>query len=297
MTDLDILEKLQNGTFRFDATFGEIAAAGSSPFSVLCNSVPKSGTYLLMELVKTAGLWTDIEHHGYTSGICRVRGDGYIETERKVPALLWASALKAGYNVAAHVEYSPFFEEYILNSPRHKMLFIIRDPRDLVISWVDFVYNFPGYSLMGRTNAYLRDRGAACYPTDEGKIDSTIDGLPNSGIVNFIPWIDSPACLTIRFEDLYSELNDFVDEKPTIERICAYLEIPRAAVGSFRSALGKGLTTSSRTKKIGAYHDRMNDSHFLKLQEEEFQKLVLSFGYEATPDLGAKAQIDQGEGS
>jgi hypothetical protein len=71
-----------------------------------------------------------------------------MDTARAIPARLWASALEKGYLCASHVEYERYLEHHFLSRKEHKMLFIIRDPRDLVISWVDFVYNSSSYIKM-----------------------------------------------------------------------------------------------------------------------------------------------------
>jgi hypothetical protein len=167
--------------------------------------VPKAGTYLLVELVKALGGHVDVGYHTYSSSISRVHADGSFDYERAVPAPAWASALNPGYLCASHTEYCPHLEQYFLGRKEHKMLFIVRDPRDLVISWVDFVYNSASYPKMRRWNAYLREAGTAAHPDDASQISSCIRALLKSGIQNFMSWIDSPACLTVRFEELYSE--------------------------------------------------------------------------------------------
>lgn len=287
LENLLLLQSIRGGTFTASKIFADLPPAGVSPYAVICNSVPKSGTYLLTEMLKATGLWAGLGHHAYTRGLSRVRSDGVLETERKIPALQWLNALPNGYSCPAHVEYSPYIEDYLLSSPRHKMLFIIRDPRDLVISWVDFVYNSEAYRQMGPLNAYLREAGSTSFPTDEGRIGITIENLPKSGIGNFVPWIDSPACCTIRFEELYAALiGEGADASAgtVLERICGFLEIPRQHGASFAAALGRGLTASARAEKIDVYRRRMTAANLALLQHAEFQKLVLSFGYAATPD-------------
>ena len=261
-----------------------------SPYYVICNSVPKAGTYLLVELVKALGRHVDVGYHTYTSSIARVHKDGRMDTARAVPARLWASALEKGYLCASHVEYEPYLEHYFLSRKEHKMLFIVRDPRDLVISWVDFVYNSSSYVKMRKWNEVLRQRGKRSHPTDAAQITSTIKSLPTSGIMNFLSWIDSPACLTVRFEDLYLKLTDPTRiDHPILGDICDYLEIPRRQPRELREVLGAGLTASGREQKIEIYRRRMSEEHFRMLREEQFQKMVVEFGYEATPDFDAAA--------
>ncbi len=261
-----------------------------SPHYVICNSVPKAGTYLLVELVKAFGAHVDVGYHTYASSIAKVHEDGRMDTARAVPARLWAAAIERGYLCASHVEYDPHLEHYFLSRKEHKMLFIIRDPRDLVISWVDFVYNSSSYITMRKWNEVLRKRGKSSHPTDAAQITSTIESLPISGIMNFLAWINSPACLTVKFEDLYLELIDPTKtDHPILERICDYLEIPRRRPNELRGILGAGLTASGREQKVEIYKRRMSEEHFRMLREEQFQRIVVEFGYEATPDIDAIA--------
>jgi hypothetical protein len=266
----------------------------ASPFYVICNSVPKAGTYLLVELLKALGGHVDIGYHCYTSSISKVHRDGSFDSERKIPAPLWSSSLNPGYLCAAHVEYDALYERQLLSCKHHKMLFIIRDPRDLVVSWVDFVYNSSSYAKMRKWNEELRERGKLSYPDDASQITSTIRSLPSSGIAKYLSWIDSPACLTVRFEDLYAELvgkttNDF----PVLSGICDYLEISRRCPKDLIGVVGSGLTESGRGKKVGIYKDRMSPKHSAMLLDEDFQRLVVEFGYTPTPRLPdtAKAKV------
>ena len=285
--NLLLLQSIRSGTFETRPLFADLPAAGTSPHAVICNSVPKSGTYLLTEMLKATGLWADLGHHANTRGLIRVRPDGARETGRKIPALLWAHAMPNGFSCPAHIEYSPYVEDYLLSSSRHKMLFIIRDPRDLVISWVDFVYGSESYGRMSPLNGYLRASGSASFPTDEARIGVTIENLPKTRISDFVPWINSPACHTIRFEELYAELTRSEigpSVGPVLEGICDFLEIPRRNSASFVAALGRGLTSSGRAQKVGIYRQRMTDANLALLRQSDFQKLVLSFGYDTGAD-------------
>jgi hypothetical protein len=78
--------------------------------------------------------------------------------------------------------------------------------------------------------------------------------------MSFLSWIDSPACLTIRFEDLYLELADPTrTDHPVLDGICDYLEVPRRQPRELRDVLGAGLTASGREQKIEIYKRRMSD--------------------------------------
>jgi Sulfotransferase domain len=283
---LELFREIELGTLQNRHVFADVPPAGASPYCVICNAVPKSGTYLLVELVKALGGHVDIGYHTYSSSISKVHANGSLDCERAVPAPLWASALNPGYLCASHTEYCPHLEQYFLGRKQHKMLFIVRDPRDIVVSWVDFVYHSTAYTNMRKWNAYLRNAGMAAHPDDASRISSTIASLPQSGIQNYMSWLDSPACLTIRFEQLYAELNEkdpSVVAFPVLHGICDYLELPRKSPSEIAGVVGRGLTSSGKIAKVGAYRNRMTPEHFYLLCNETFQKLVVEFGYEPTP--------------
>jgi hypothetical protein len=282
----ELFREIASGTLQNQHVFVDVPSPGKSSSYVICNSIPKAGTYLLVELVKSLGGHVDVGYHTYSSSISRVHPDGSLDYERGVPAPLWASALKAGYLCASHTEYCPHLEQYLLGRKEHKMLFIVRDPRDIVISWVDFVYHSAAYPKMRSWNGFVREAGTVAHPNDASQISSCITALPQSGFQSFMSWLDSPACLTVRFEALYSELvedDPSVVEFPVLHGICDYLDLPRKSPSELAGALGRGLTSSGRMEKVGVYRHRMTPAHFALLRNEAFQKLVVECGYEPTP--------------
>jgi hypothetical protein len=100
------------GTVQNSHVFSDVAPAGISRSYVICNSIPKAGTYLLVELVKALGGHIDLGYHAYSSSISKVHPDGSFDYERAVPAPLWASALIPGYLCASHTEYCPHLEQF-----------------------------------------------------------------------------------------------------------------------------------------------------------------------------------------
>jgi hypothetical protein len=251
---------------------------GSSPFSLIVNAVPKAGTYLLLETIKNFNTFKDVGHHVYTEGMRKLRPDGSFEAERHVPALMWASALRRGLMCAAHLEFDAVIEQYLIARADSKMIFIIRDPRDLVVSWVDFVFSSRAYSRMTARNAYEQSEAVATYPNDEDRISASIEGLLMSDVADYIPWINSRACLTVKFEDLYSELSG-ESEGTLVDTIADYLEVSRPTKQSMLSVLGRGITSSDRASKVGVFRERMTPNHLARIGKPDFRRLIFDFGY------------------
>jgi hypothetical protein len=94
---LKLFRELSLGSVQNEHVFVDVPPAGKSLFYVVCNAIPKSGTYLLVELMRALGGHVDIGYHTYSSSISKVRSDGSFDYGRIIPAPLWDSALKGGY--------------------------------------------------------------------------------------------------------------------------------------------------------------------------------------------------------
>ena len=251
----DLLRELALGAVPNRHVFVDVPPAGTSASYVICNAAPKSGTYLLVELVKALGRHIDVGYHTYSSSISRVRADGAFDHERAVPALLWASALDRGYLCASHTEYCPYLEQYFLTRKEHKMLLIVRDPRDIVISWVDFVYNSSVYPNMRRLNAYLRQAGTLRIPTTHSNflLHPVAGGVRHQELSELAGFSGVPNG---EIQKLNCQLTDHDPAKvdfPILHRICDYLDVPRKLPKEIAGVLGSGLTASSRSGKVGVY--------------------------------------------
>lgn len=276
-------EMLKNNLLNLDNVFGASVKQGPSPFYLICNSVPKAGTYLLVELAKFLQQHEDCGFHLYSNGIGRRSSDGRFDQIRKIPPLISTSALKPGMTCAAHLEYSWLLEQHFMSRMDHKMLFIIRDPRDLIISWVDFTYSSPSFARMRAWNAYAQQKATESYTTDADRIAASIEGLLGLGLERYFPWINSPACHPLKFEDIFSELQSASSHPtPCLDSLFEYLEIAKDKQTQVASVLGRGLTASDRTEKIGIYKHRMNSDHIARIKQSDFQRLVIEFGYQPT---------------
>jgi Sulfotransferase domain len=275
--DAVVLANLGSLPVTTDSVFGA-QARGASPHALLLNSVPKAGTYLLLEVMKAFGGFNDCRHHTYTESIRKLNDDGSFDEERVMPALEWLAALAPGLMCVSHLEYGSFVEQYLINRKDLKVVFIVRDPRDIVISWVDFVFESKSYAQMTAWNAFQQQQGRIHQPSDEERITASIEGLLNSDIRQFIPWINSPACLTIKFEDLYQAVNG--GNYHVLDRLADYLEISRKRSSELGESLGRGLTSSGRADKIGVFRHRMNEVQLERIRQPDFHRLVLEFGYD-----------------
>ena len=269
---LATLRALHEGTLSTDCVFGS-APVGDAPIRLICNSLPKAGTYLLLELVKRAG-FADVGFHLNTDHIEKRTADEQTEQPRYMPSVLQVAALKTGQAAPAHLHYSFVLENYLLSQSDVRTLFIIRDPRDLVISWVDFVFSSAAYRST-RWNTYRQMLAREQHATDDARISSSIEGLLGMGLQHYLPWLDSSACLTIRFEELLANLSQ--GGGPVLDRIALYIGRP---LGDLSNLLGRSRTASGRPVQVGIYKHRMNEHHLQRTARADFAELIIKFGYE-----------------
>jgi hypothetical protein len=266
---LELFREINPGRVHDRAGFPDAPPAGHSASYVICNGVPGSDTRLLVELVKALGGHANLGCHTGDASIRSVSVNSAYDDDRSFPTPpLWVSALRGGYVCGSHTAYCPHLEQYLLQRKQHKMLFLVRDPRDLAVM---------------RTPK--PEAGSAAHLDDASQIASSIVSLPGSGIHNYMSWLDSPACLTVQLERLYAELSEInrsTTSSPVLDDICDYLALPRPTASELASAIGRDLLSSQITQ-IGAYRSRMTPRHVDLLRGEPFQKLVVEFGYEPTP--------------
>ncbi|MCJ7602652.1 MAG: sulfotransferase domain-containing protein [Desulfobulbaceae bacterium] len=176
---------------------------------VLLNSIPKAGTHLLERALEQLPL---IRNAGRRTLIAPDHIDQ--KTLRKI------SSTRKGQFLNAHLPaYQPLLE--IINELDIKVLFMIRDPRDVVLSRLKYITN------IDRTHKKFEHLKRI--ENDDELIKGSICGIP--GILapvyeiyeRFAPWLSHKNVLVCRFEELIGEkgggqkvdqekiLNDLID--------------------------------------------------------------------------------------
>lgn len=167
----------------------ELACSKNGP-KVLLNSMPKAGTNLLSQLMRmlpgTVPRWS---YH-------------IDETLPGIERQLRAG--RQGQVISAHLPWNHHLSE-LVSDLDYRILFMVRDPRDVAISNVNYVTRMdlahPLHEILKRL------------PDDDARLSVLIDPpeevlavLPeiwrNQGLSTFLPWLDEPNCLLVRFEDL-----------------------------------------------------------------------------------------------
>lgn len=159
---------------------------------ILVNSVPKSGTNLLKQAMTPFGPYQG--HFGMYDG-----SSGKKWGHAALVSILEGLADQEGY-VTCHLHWRPEFEE-VIRSSGMKVIYLYRDPRDMVVSHAHYVKKTASHSLHG---VYKELGLQAC-------IRLSMSGMPNErrfefpDIANrYLPYLGwrQPGYYRLQFEDV-----------------------------------------------------------------------------------------------
>lgn len=243
-----------------------------APFFV--NTIPKSGSHLLRQLLMgLPGVNHNWDDHWYFEG----HPHQIQEHKRRLKTL---QKNECGFG---HVFHS---EEWLtmLNDLRMKRIFLYRDPRDVVVSYVYYVINTLQtdvfYPYLSRCSSQL-DRYRAII---EGFQDGAISrpGI-KEWYERFMKWAEDDQALVIKFEDLIGKHN--VKE---YERVITYL-YPSINDDSIIQLLIKGMKDNVKPKesltfrkgKVGSWRDEFNEE-LKQVMRKHAGQLLIDLNYETS---------------
>ena len=253
---------------------------------VICNSFPKSGTHLLMDVVsKMNGLckWNGIISIQSNSG--RMNTLNHIKYKYQ--------SVKYGNLIRSHLSYSDEIKS-ILESRKHKRFFIYRDPRSVVCSHANWLLNEP--------LNYLHDYYKNTLITFEERINCSIlgkpIGIPFGSNISLIPfsdcfnmykqWIFDENTFSVKFEDLVGVRGGGCEHKrfKTIKAMYDFLEIEidEKTIKKLHDSL-KSNTNQSHTfrkgqgGKISTWKNKFTPLNKI-IFKENLGDLLIELGYE-----------------
>ena len=251
------------------------AANGRSP--VLLTSVPKAGTHLLQKAYEALS--------GRHDAIQRLHREGVLEHVTQALPGSWGGRapvtalqlytpsreilercleLADDEYLRTHLTFTPEHEE-VLAAHGCRVVFVLRDPRDQLVSRVHYTYDqrayFPGLEGLAPDELLLRLIGR-----DGEDHDDLLSGFlfyggpPGDRDVShvrelyelYLPWRTSPICLTVRFEDLVGPEGGGSAER----RLAAVSAIARhcgiAATAARLQEIAGGLFGGTATFRVGS---------------------------------------------
>jgi len=260
---------------------------GPADFPVLVNSLPKSGTHLLIEILNYLSVTKHVNVHllDYSYEI------QYSPPRDDVRVLCYIKyalrKLRKGQHVGAHITYSPIIDREIKRNGI-VAFFMYRDPRDVVTSYMRFVTYSEKYAFHMKDSRKFQKFMQENFKSDEERLTYIIKNIMGPDyFMSYLKWIDcSQNVIPIRFENLYEELIR-CKEDPTlgenIKMVVRKMGLnPDSIVSSdlYKNVFGKGRTFSSISKKIGQYKEYFKDEHYEIFNTKEFKEIMRRFSFE-----------------
>ncbi|QIZ72489.1 sulfotransferase domain-containing protein [Oxynema aestuarii] len=240
---------------------------------VLANSFFKSGTHLLTRVLDLLPLI--VPRWSYHIAV----------SESQIP-YQDLGRIRNGQYSTAHLYWHPELVE-ILDTHNIRTLFIIRDPRDIAVSYSYYITHM------------LRSHPLSPYfnslTSDAERLMATIVGVDKNlapdgnrwksigeHAIAYAPWLDESTCLTVRFEDLVGSAGGGNDEKQveTVRAIISHLGI-ELSNNQIHEIASKAFFKKANTFRKGQIGDWKN--HFLEEHKRAFKEVageaIIKYGY------------------
>ena len=279
---------------------------------VLINSLPKSGTHLLAKAVELCGFrehfdeqavddatrvtplflnYREVKTAMAQQSTARQQAAN-IPVGTLTPALAdtatfgeWLAAMPHGSYLLGHLGWIPSLAPLLAqHDVRH--VFIIRDPRAVIVSLLSFILDTKG---MPKPH-FLEADFQSMSPTQ--RLDLLLDGgfapLANVTVTGFanifhamFAWQQEANCLLVKFEDLVGEQGggSVQQQEQAIQRIATYLGKPLDE--SLQAAIQQIYNPNARTFRKGSIHgwQQSLDAATLERVNTYCQPLCTAAGY------------------
>jgi len=245
-------------------------------------SFPKSGTHLLDQILlgfSNAAPYSKRIHSFYAE-----YEDASGRKRSPEQALAWLDSLYPCDIASAHLFARTEAVERVC-SPRFIPYFILRDPRDVVVSHVFYVTDMEARHVHHEYYQSLPDFEARLTVSILGRPDTDIE-FPNIAdrFAPYLGWLDHNEVLSIHFEDLIN------DRAPALTRIMDHflarvpLQAPRQLIlDSLESAINPQRSPTFRSGKTGEWKKYFTEEH-KKVFKEVAGDLLVRLGYESKND-------------
>lgn len=251
---------------------------------ILLNSIPKAGTHLLgAELERIPGLQSSRFHIiAHEVNAASEEGERIHEFKLDVDKVRkQIGTVRGSQFFTAHLFWYPELED-LLAELDIKTIFMVRDPRDILVSKYHYI--------MGLKRHHLHDFLARGFATEEERYRELIlgreDGPPMRSMALslrwFLPWTRSPKTITIRFEDLVGERGGGSAEAKltALERIRVHCGLGQVGDMERLATTNPGATVTLRKGEVDAWRHSLPEET-IELIARECGDMIEEFGYSA----------------
>lgn len=265
---------------------------------MFANSVQKSGTHLLLQLLALLGVpryprwrldpeWTRERSVGKRL-LMRPPGVGRpIPIGQGVDASSWwierlAAAMPDPSSLLGHASWSPELAT-LLDEAGLRTICIVRDPRDVVVSYAHFVVKIGKEKITRRPE----HKALMALPDHAARLRVMIEGNEGTASVPsrfraFLPWRGQEGVLVLRFEDLVGAAGggDDAVQRRDVTRVAQFLGLSLGdddLAQVCRSVWGG--TPTFRKGQIAQWREELTPE-LLDLAHREMDDLLVELGYE-----------------
>ncbi|HEX9600245.1 MAG TPA: sulfotransferase domain-containing protein [Mariniflexile sp.] len=255
---------------------------------ILCNSWPKAGTHLLLEM---ASIILRNKKEWYNEKDIKVEIEQVKDLEKHIDNRIKEYGNR--FAMKGHIGYSKEVLK-LFKKKNIKIFFIIRDPRDVICStvrWViDLRKNWEAHTFFKTLN-----KG--------DQISYVIKGLPNiepfknkgscllwdkplkERYQNLTPWTESLDVCVLKYEDL-SGNNGERQLEISINKVLEFLKIEdKSLVKSLRTKIINKNSQTFHTGKSGGWKKEFTEKNLKEFVESGSEELVRKFNYEPTQNI------------
>lgn len=250
---------------------------------VVANSIPKAGSHLLTQVIEGLVPVSPLVDPGYPP-INRAENNLKLRDEQKMISRL--QELRPGDICYGYLKaWDVFVNE--LKDEKYAMLFLSRDPRDVVVSQVQ-------YATYMKKDHHMHQYYNEQFDSDEDRINAAIRGIEDEvyGISSikvrydgYAGWINLPNVLPVKFEDL------ILDRDATFVRILEFLKdhglelitSDEEAIASMHAAVQPKKSGTFRKGQPGGWKEAFTEEN-KRVFKEETGDLVVRLGYEENMD-------------
>jgi hypothetical protein len=247
---------------------------------LLANSFPKSGTHLLTQVLQGFPAIGPAVDSGLPA-IVTYEGDSGRERQA-VEILSDLGRLKAGDIAYGHMHALPEVVRRLCQ-PGYAAYFILRDPRDVVVSHVHYV------TEMEPNHVHHPYYTQALHSFEE-RLAVSILGRPDgpvpfpdiqSRFTPYLGWLDLPEVLVLHFEDFIQQqetaLGQVLDH--AVQRGFPLRTSRSTAIRALAESIDPQRSPTFRSGKVGAWRDRFSAEN-KQLFKQVAANLLVRLGYE-----------------
>jgi hypothetical protein len=266
-------------------TYAEARFWGTGP-RILVNSFPKAGTHLITaELTKLDGIRNSYLHL-QPRDFNRLAPDRRRLLDFELDGHALARRLRKigkGQIVTAHFAYVKEFRR-LLDELEYRTIFVVRDPRDVLISDLNYVKTLPRHFL----HRTLMEE----FTTDAERLEAMIRGIERPPYVRplaerwqrYLGWMAAPGVLTVRFEDVVGTAGggDDAVKRASMGRISAHIGRGDGAVPEDDVLHRQKWTPTLRSGRTNRWREVLTPAQ-IALFEREMSGVMTALGYWPAP--------------